>query len=341
MVSRNCLPILVFCLFAGFTCVRKVTFVPADQLSVAFYNLDNLYDTMDDTTHDDTEFTPSGKYAWTVERYSQKLANMEKVIATIVDGNGPDVLGMCELESRQAVNDLFSAKTFEGNYDIVHYDSPDERGIDVALAYNKQKLSVLESQKVTVRLQRDTSDRTRDILWVRTLTRISGDTIDFIVCHFPSRREGKEQSEPDRLDAAKACIQIAREKCNFSRQNLVIMGDFNDEPWDQSISGIIGAADARKDEHSELQNLMWQFREEGKGTYRYRDQWNTLDQFMISSALNDGKKAEYMKGSVNITKYDWMVQTGKYHGFPLRTFGGGKWLNGYSDHFPIYMKIKI
>lgn len=333
--------ILVLSLFTGFKCERRATFVPDDQLAVAFYNLDNLYDTIDDTDHDDAEFTPSGKYAWDVERYRQKLANMEKVISILAGGNAPDVLGMCELESQQALNDLFSTGTLKGHYSIIHYDSPDERGIDVAFAYNKKKLSVLQSQNIRVKLQRDTADRTRDILWVRTLIHSSKDTIDFIVCHFPSRREGKDQSEPDRIDAARACITTARGKCNLSNQNLVIMGDFNDEPWDKSISSVIGATDIRKNDGSDLQNLVWQFRDQGKGSYKYRDQWNMLDQFMISNALNDGKGAEYVKGSVNIASYDWMVQTGKYKGFPLRTFGGDKWLNGYSDHFPIYMNIKI
>lgn len=342
MLSRNCLPILVFCLSAGFKCEKGPSFLPGGYLSVAFYNLDNLYDTVDDKDHNDTEFTPSGKYAWTVERYSQKLDNMRKVIVTMANGNSPDVLGMCELESRQAINDLFSAGMLKGgSYDIVHYDSPDERGIDVALAYNKKKLSVIDSKKVHVKLLGDTSDRTRDILWVRALASATSDTIDFIVCHFPSRREGKDKSEPDRLDAAQACIDIAREKCNFSKQNLVIMGDFNDEPWDKSISSVIGAVDAGKDDHSDLQNLMWQFRDEGKGTYRYRDQWNILDQFIVSRALNDSAGAEYVRGSVNIVSHDWMIQKGKYKGFPLRTFGGDRWLNGYSDHFPICMTIKL
>lgn len=308
-------------------------------LSVAFYNLDNLYDDIDDVDHDDGDFTPSGKYQWTKERYHQKLKNMAGVISKIADGNCPDVIGVCELESRKALQDLLNTGKSTINYGIAHFDSPDERGIDVALAYNREKISVLHSEKIPVVLSTDLKDKTRDQLYVLALNKKTGDTMHFYICHFPSRREGKAESEINRIDAAKACRSFIDSHMNLKTANLIILGDFNDEPWDKSISKIIGAGNIKKDSSSDLLNLMWNFSSQKRGTYKYKDKMNILDQVMISAALNDKKGLEYKPASVNIFDAAWLTQKGKYEGYPLRTFGGDKWLNGYSDHYAVYISL--
>jgi endonuclease/exonuclease/phosphatase family metal-dependent hydrolase len=331
---------LIF-VFSSLTCRESAVFVPDEALSIGFYNLDNLFDDKDDTSHNDTEFTPGGKYAWTNDRYKQKLSNMEKVIHKLVDGDAPDVLGVCELESRKALHDLLQTGSLKNHYGMVHYDSPDERGIDVALVYNKAKLNVLESKSYKVKMSDNAKDATRDVLWVKAVSKKTNDTIQFMVCHFPSRREGQAKSEQDRIDAAKVCHAVIAEKCKLSTQNLVLMGDFNDEPWNKSISETLGAANKENNAEAGLFNLMWTFKGTGRGTYNYRNRWELLDQFMISRALSDGKGMEYAEQSVSIMAEPWMIQTGKYKGYPLRTFGGKQWLNGYSDHFPIHMKINL
>lgn len=325
----------------SFICSGNLNNEGKNELSVAFYNLDNLFDVFDDSSHNDDEFTPGGKYKWDKNRFQSKLKNLEKVISQIADGNTPDVLGVCELESASALNDLLDRPKFKSDFDFVHYDSEDERGIDVALIYNKKKIKVLESRNYRVKLNRDTSDRTRDVLWVKTISTISNDTMQFIVCHFPSRRAGKVESEPDRMDAATTCKSIIGEKCNTATQNLILLGDFNDQPWDKSMTKGIGASGFERFPNSQLFNLMFDITDKSSGSYFFRGHWEKLDQIVVSRALRDGNFPDYKSASVSIMKMEWMLQTGKYAGQPLRTFGGNKWLNGYSDHLPVYMYLKL
>lgn len=302
---------------------------------MAFYNLDNLFDTIDDTSHNDDEFTPKGKYQWTKERYRLKLKNMNKVICAMVDEHAPDVLGVCELESYRAFNDLMQTKGLKGLYSIVHFDSKDERGIDVALTFKKSQFTFVEAKNYAVKMSLDSNDRTRDILHVKLKSSINNDTFDFIVCHFPSRREGKMESEQNRLDAAGVVKWIKDNRCG---DKIIIMGDFNDQPWDKSLFQVIGAMSKSKCPECPLQNLMFEL-PDGEGSYRYRGHWERLDQIIVSKALRDGKGADYLENSVTVFQTPWMIQTGQYAGYPLRTFGGAKWLNGYSDHLPVYMKL--
>ena len=340
-MTRYTLYLLLFLVvLSAATCRNKANVSNGNILSIAFYNIDNLYDDVDDTDHDDQDFTPNGQYQWTSERYHQKLDNMAKVVAQLANNKAPDVLGVCELESAKALEDLINTGDLKGQYGMVHYDSPDERGVDVALIYKTEKIKVLNSEKVPVVLTKDLNDRTRDQLFVKTVVIASKDTICFYVCHFPSRREGKDESEINRMDAAKTCRNFITSHLNMVNDNLIVMGDFNDEPWDKSIKEGIMANNINQKGGADLLNLMWDFKSAGRGSYNFKGQMNCLDQFMITPSLIDGKKIEYIKKSVNILDADWLTQTGKYAGFPLRTFGGNKWLNGYSDHYPIYLELQ-
>jgi len=340
-MTRYTLHLLLFLVvLSSATCRNKAIVSNGDRLSIAFYNIDNLYDDLDDTDHDDQDFTPNGQYHWSSERYHQKLDNMAKVIAQLANGKAPDVLGVCELESAKALEDLINTGDLKGQYGMVHYDSPDERGVDVALIYKTDKFKVLSSEKVPVVLTKDLNDRTRDQLFVKAVALASNDTLCFYVCHFPSRREGKDESEINRMDAAKTCRNFINSHLNMSSDNLIVMGDFNDEPWDRSIKEGIIANNINQKDDTDLLNLMYDFKSAGRGSYNFKGQMNCLDQFMITQSLIDGKKLEYIKKSVNILDADWLTQKGKYDGFPLRTFGGNKWLNGYSDHYPIYLELQ-
>ncbi|MCC6817644.1 MAG: endonuclease/exonuclease/phosphatase family protein [Bacteroidia bacterium] len=308
-------------------------------LSVAFYNLDNLFDTIDDISHNDDDFTPNGKYGWSNNRYLNKLRNLQRVIDTLIDGNSPDVFGVCELESALAFKDLMDSNSLLKAYQLVHFDSPDERGIDVALAFNRKKMSLINALSFKVKLSLDSSDKTRDILYVKTKSTINNDTFNFLVCHFPSRREGKLQSEQNRIDAAKTLKSIINQNCS-PNSNIVIMGDFNDQPWDKSLSSSLNALSRSKCPDCFLHNLMFELKN-GSGSYRYKGHWERLDQIIISKALTNGLASEYIENSLSIVQYDWMIQDGNYKGYPLRTFGGTKWLNGFSDHLPVYIKIAL
>lgn len=311
------------------------------SLSVAFYNLENLFDTVDDSSHNDNDFTPNGKYLWTKSRYQNKIINLNKVITSMVDGEAPDVLGVCELENAQAFSDLLDTKGLKNRFGIVHYNSPDERGVDVALAYNKSKIQVLDSKNYPVKLSLDTADKTRDILWVKTLSIANNDTIHFVVCHFPSRRGGVQISNQNRADAANTLLNVIRENLDPQTQNLVIMGDFNDQPWDSSMMKVLGASSVNKYPKANLLNLMFELPDKKDGSYCFRGYWERIDQIIISHALRNDQLPDYLPGSVSVVKKDWMLQSGKYNGQPLRNFSGEKWLNGYSDHLPVSMKLQL
>ncbi len=311
------------------------------ELSVAFYNLENLYDTVDDTTHNDDDFTPGGQYQWSKSRYQDKILNLNKVISQMIDGASPDVLGVCELESSQALSDLMASKGLKNKYGIVHYNSPDERGVDVALTYKTSSIRVIASKNYPVKLSLDTSDKTRDILWVKTVSLKNNDTIHFIVCHFPSRRGGLKASNQNRADAANTCLKIIKDNINPQTQNLVLMGDFNDQPWDSSMMKVLGASSINKYPKADLLNLMFELPDKNSGSYCFRGHWERIDQIIISQALRDGKGIDYLPSSVNVFKKDWMLQTGKYNGQPFRNFSGSQWLNGYSDHLPVSIKLQL
>lgn len=339
-MSKYIVSICLALLMCAFICKKSKPKFNLKSYSVAFYNIDNLYDIINDANHDDDEFTANGSYKWTKKRYQNKLDNMAKVISQIANGNAPDILGVCELESATALKDLLKKEDLKNKYQFTHYDSPDERGVDVALIYNQQKFTALESKPIQVNLSKDSTDRTRDILYVKLYAKDAKDTLHLLVCHFPSRREGKHQSEQNRIDAAKEMKNFISKNINTTAQNLIIMGDFNDEPWDKSVYRTIGAQNYLKTKDSSLLNLMWGFQYEKRGSYKFKNDMNMLDQIIISKALANNSGLDYENGSINIFDKEWLKQKGKYEGFPLRTFGGKDWLNGYSDHFAVYMNLK-
>lgn len=331
-----CLSFLI--VLSSATCKNKKSNSVSNSISIAFYNLDNLFDTIDDTEHLDDEFTINGTYKWDNTRYASKLNNMVKVISQLADGKLPDILGVCELESKTALNDLINTGKLKNQYSYTHFDSKDERGIDVALVYNSKLFKLLNSHPIVVTLNKNINDHTRDILHCQLELISNKETIHFFVCHYPSRREGKDESEQNRLDASNALKNYINAKLDINKDNIIIMGDFNDEPWDKSIKEL-GSVKIDGKKQGDFYNLMYKFIEQKRGTYRFRDKMNLLDQFIISKKLHDKNGLDYADNSAEIMDLEWMKQKGKYEGFPLRTFGGNEWLNGYSDHFPIYFYL--
>jgi endonuclease/exonuclease/phosphatase family metal-dependent hydrolase len=266
------------------------------------------------------------------------------VISDISAGTAPSFLGVCEVENETVLQDLVSQKLLKNaHYKIAHVESPDERGIDVAFLYDS-RLFTVNKQEVT---QPDLSmfnDKTRDILHVDgTLT--SGGRLHFIINHWPSRGGGQRESEPKRIQASKALAAI---KNNILLQepndSIIVMGDFNDEPSNKSIAIYFDVScESSSTAPSQLFNAFCALEQEEKGSYKYRQHWDMLDQLMVSAhLLSDTAKIYFIPGSEQIKQDDWMQQhDNKYEGSPLRTFGGPNYLAGYSDHFPVSIRFGI
>lgn len=316
---------------------------------VAFYNVENLFDTINDPTINDEEFTPAGENQWNAERYQNKLDNLAKVISSMNAGKGPDILGLCEIENFKVLKDLINTKALKPmHYGIVHLNSKDNRGIDVAMLYKEDALPALSFSMVPVQLP-DSVPPTRDVMLVET--EINEKPLSFLICHFPSRSEGKEKSEYKRaiaaltvirtLDSLKAVSEFGE---NPNKPNIIVMGDFNDEPTDASMSGITnGCNPGMLNENCDMINLMQPLKEKGLGSYKYKEEWNMLDQILVNANLYSGKNGfKVVPNSAAIYAEDWMKQTEpKYLGSPMRTFGGRKYLGGYSDHFPVFVIIDL
>lgn len=307
------------------------------RLVVASYNVENLYDTLDNPLTDDAEFLPGGPNQWNTTRYRQKLARIAEVIDKV--GGGAQVVGLVEIENRAVLADLVAQPILKAKgYEIVHYDSPDERGVDVALLFQNTAFKLLNSRPVTVNLP---GDKTRDILQA---TLVSGnDTITFFVNHWPSRREGQKESENKRMAAATALrTQVDSLLARNANARFMIMGDFNDEPQDSSIvHGLRARPASAQLQQGELYNCFHELAEKGEGTYQFKKQWDMIDQIIISPGLLNGRKLKFEAGSPGIFKPEWLQeQNERFKGAPWRTFAGKNYLGGYSDHFPIYVTLQ-
>jgi predicted extracellular nuclease len=336
---KKVIVILVALILLSFVCRQRSLNQNKGSMGIMFYNLENFFDTIDDQTHNDDDITPNGKLNWNTSKYNSKINNLAKVLILAGDEK-PDLIGICEVENKNCIKDLLKNQLFNQEYDFIHYDSPDERGIDVGLIYHKNNFRILESYPISVKLSLDSNDKTRDLLFVKLVSNKIIDTLNIVVCHFPSRSGGKERSERNRIDAAKHLKQIIEQKGVHNK--WLVMGDFNDEPWDYSIFNILESRDINYQNNiqkTNLLNLMWSFKNDNRGTYNYKDKWEIIDQMMLSSSLLKELSSKNVGYSMSIIQHDWMMQKGKYAGHPLRNFGGNNWLNGYSDHLPIKLKL--
>lgn len=311
---------------------------------IAFYNLENLYDTVNNTMTNDEEFLPGGPRNYSTAIYLDKLNKLATVISQIgeeVSPDGPAILGVAEVENDTVLHDLVRQKLIEKrNYQIVHYDSRDIRGVDVGLLYNPKYFKVEASDKLFVRLPSGSKDAyyTRDILWVKG--QLDGETVHIYVNHWPSRSGGEKRSEPGRKAAAKVCRDhidsIAKIEPNAK---IVVMGDLNDDPINQSVTTVLGAqskiADVRK---GGLFNPWTDLYKKGYGTLAYQDAWGLFDQIIISQPWLDKDQKGAFFYQQHIFFKEYLVENkGRYKGYPMRTWDGNTYRGGYSDHFPTYL----
>lgn len=309
---------------------------------IAYYNLENLFDTENDTTINDEEFLPEGRNQWTESRYQDKLENMASVIAQLgselIQG-GPAVLGVSEIENRRVLEDLVATEELKDiGYQIVHYDSPDRRGVDVGLLYQPKYYTVLNSNSHRLTIESEDDFRSRDQLAVSGI--FDGDTIHFIVNHWPSRWGGEKNSRHLRIAAAQLSRSIIDSIDNiYPDAKIILMGDLNDDPSDVSIKKYLKTS-SKKDKIPKgyLYNPMEEMHKKGIGSLAYRDAWNLFDQLILSSSLVTGDHSSYQFHAAKVFNKQFLVQEeGRYKGYPFRTFGGGTYLGGYSDHFPVYI----
>lgn len=307
--------------------------------SIAFYNLENLFDTIHDSGKNDYDFLPDGSYKWTGQRYQAKLKNMSRVLGDLSRdkvSDGPAVIGVAEVENDRVLRDLVSQPSIS-KYKYVHYEGPDKRGIDCALLYDPAQFSVLHSKLVlSTPYQGDTTHLTRGFLIVDGL--LGGDHICFIVNHWPSR--GAES--PVRVHAAEQVKALKDSLMHeYRKLKLVVMGDLNDDPMDASLKALGARKLPKQMKKKDLYDPWWvTLEDKGVGTLLYRGKWNLFDQILISKPLLKAKKGlAYDNNEVFIREY-LIQQEGNYKGSPFRTFGGRTWFNGYSDHLPTIIYLK-
>ena len=300
---------------------------------VAFYNVENLFDTVDDPMTRDEEFLPTGKKAWTAERYDKKLQQLAQVFEEI---NYPNVIGLCEVENAEVVRDLAEKTSMKKEkYEVVHFDSPDFRGIDAALMYKKKCFEVLQKDLIRITfpevIVKDYT--TRDVLIVKGILH-KKDTVHFFVNHWPSRRGGVQQSSPKReYVAAQVRLKIEEIYAENPAANIIIMGDFNDEPDNKSVAEVLI-------EGIPLYNVSAAADAAGQGTYNYRGNWNMIDQFIVSKNLRENTKGLRLIDSYILREEYLFYDDRKYGKTPTRTYGGSRYFGGYSDHLPIYMDLR-
>ena len=307
---------------------------------VGFYNLENLFDTINNNGKYDLEYSPAGSKIWNHQKYQSKLNNLAYAISQIGDGK-LDILGVSEIENQSVLDDLVkTGELAERGLKVVHYDSPDRRGVDVGLLYNPKTFRVLASESRELRFPSEPDYFTRDQLVVTGL--LAGEKISVIVNHWPSRWGGTEQSSPFREAAAALTKSIVDSlQQNDPQAKVIIMGDLNDDPKDKSCSVVLDAKKDLKDVKAEgLYNPMWKIHDRGIGSLAYKGQWNLFDQIIITKSLTGKERnsLKYWKAEI-INESFLLNKEGLYKGYPKRTHGGGVFLNGYSDHLPVLIYL--
>ncbi len=309
-----------------------------DVYSIGFYNLENLFDTIDDPETMDDDFTPKGAKKWSNKRYRKKLYKLAKTISELGNEsttNFPVLMGVAEVENANVVQDLIDSEPLgDVNYGFVHYDSPDERGIDTALIYHKDYFEVLYSDPITLLIYEENGvrDTTRDILYVKG--KLNGELIHIFVNHWPSRRDGSMETSYKRVKAAETIrTYMTKVELEDAEPNYIVMGDFNDGPESESIKTLMKS--------ERLYNPMEKLLTPDRGSANYKRSWMLFDQIMVSHNFLNYEKGTHSFAHANIFDENFLTEfKGKYKGTPYRTYVGRKYIGGYSDHFPVYIQLK-
>lgn len=334
------------------------------NVRILFWNVENLFDYKDDTLTSDEEFTSSGAMYWSYSKLQTKIAHLAKSILAAGEWNAPSIIGMCEVENRYVLNKLVYHSPLQlFGYRVIHRDSPDSRGIDVAMIYRDDAFLPLSTEWITIRFPFDTTATTREILYVKGL--LAGeDTIHIFVNHWPSRRGGEAASAPRRnyvasvlraaVDSilladttsqiADAASQITNPKSRITYPFIIIMGDFNDEPENESLQMILKARlDTGDIKPNDLVNLM-SLNHTSQGSHKFKEHWGFLDQFIVSGAFMDKQQLlQIDPTSAQVFSPHFLLEDElKYlDKKPKRTYLGPRYQGGFSDHLPVYLDIVL
>lgn len=322
-------------------CTSKAQRQAVDYYRIMFYNVENLFDPYDDPEKNDNDFTPDGNYRWTEYRWREKTAKIAKVIRAVGEGNLPVIIGFCEIENRLVLDELARHPIIrDGKYNVVHYESPDRRGIDVGLFYRDGLFVLHHSEPVQVLVESNPNFATRDILYVKGILD-NIDTLHIFVNHWPSRLGGAATSEINRIAAATTLKRKTDSiQSVLSSANILIMGDFNDEPEDVSVYKVLNAG--HKKDSTPLINLMLSM-PPGEGSHRFRGRWGFLDQIIVSQTLlSEESPIQVSQLKAGVFKADFLLEDDpRFPGrTPFRQFIGFKFNGGYSDHLPIYVDLE-
>ncbi len=312
-----------------------------EQYRIAFYNVENLFDIYDDPKTIDEEFTPQGEKHWTMARYNDKILKIAQVLSSIGGSRQPVIIGLAEIENRRVLDDL-TGKTqlADGDYGIIHQDSPDRRGIDVAFLYRKAYFRPLKNNFFNIPFLED-STLTRDILYVKGILGDS-DTLHFFVCHFPSMSGGEAKSEWKRKRAA----SVLRGKIDSIMElntcaGIVVMGDLNGKANTEAMTKVLKAKNPdKKIDVSDIYNTGYYLLKKGYGSYRYKEKWQTIDHFVVSGSLLN-EKHTFQTGKTTVFSPSFLLEEEKkFFGFrPFPTYRGPVYSGGYSDHLPVYIDL--
>jgi predicted extracellular nuclease len=313
-----------------------------EALRVMFYNVENLFDPAEDSTKSDDEYQPTGMRGWSYSRLKRKQVNISKVILALGGWDPPELIGLCEVENRRVLNGLIYDTPLKNfGYKIIHFESPDPRGIDVALLYRPEKFRVLNSYPITIHFPFDTASRTRDILFVKGIA-CKRDTINIFVNHWPSKFGGAMATIPKRNYVASVLRKLTDSLLAVNpNANILIMGDLNESPFEEGVSKVLQAKmDSVNLGPNDLYNMLagaglsW-----NKGTIKFREEWETIDHMIISRPL----LSHTTPHSLHIFDPPFLLQDDEawFGKKPFRTYYGAKYIGGFSDHLPVFMDFKF
>lgn len=325
---------------------RNVGFSPdlPQEVQIAFYNVENLFNTSDQPRKFDEDFLPEGRYNWTEEKYEGKLSQLGKAIGGM-GKNGPHIIGLAEIENGTVVEELFEYnQSILRAYEVIHEESPDMRGIDVALAFDPAVFTYIRSKTIPFSLPEERHYTSRDILLVEG--RIGEETLYILVNHWPSRRDGAKESEYKRIRAAELVRAQVDSLLGLDPEaNILLMGDFNDDPLDRSIDVTLNSEGDLDDlTEGELYNPMAFLHDPSReGTLVHQGKWNLFDQILLSEELLSSQNGlQYEEESATIYSEELTVGFGRGAANPRRAIFRGRFdPEGYSDHFPVYVKLRV
>jgi len=316
-----------------------------DYMRLMFYNVENLFDTFNDSLKRDDEFLPEGEKHWSNSKYYQKLNNIYKVILGVGGWQAPDIVGLCEVENRYVLDGILRHTPLKKmGYSVAHFESPDKRGIDVAMFYLAKRFQPIFQKAIPINFPNDASKKTRDILYVKGKT-YKNDTLHIFINHWPSRWGGQLNSEHKRMFVASVLRNTVDSIFRHeAKPNIIIMGDLNDYPDNKSLTEVLRAKRTFENyQNKELYNLAYYMQETKKlGTHKYAGEWGVLDQIIVTgSLLNKNNTAYCTLDDAHVYKAPFLMEKDEQNTGErtFRTYIGFKFHGGFSDHLPVYLDL--